>query len=55
MKEFVEVIKLYLNRLKKKMIEDTGLDPKYTDSLKNLNVDIMNIHKEMDEMENISY
>ena len=34
MKEFIEVIKLYLHRVKKKMVEDTQLEVKFSEKIK---------------------
>lgn len=55
MKEFIEVIKLYLHRVKKKMVEDTDLEVKFSEKIKSMDVDIEDMHKEMDALENISY
>lgn len=40
MKEFIEVIRLYLNKLKKKMVEDTDIDVKETKLIKDLDFDV---------------
>ena len=55
MKEFIEVIKQYLHRVKRKMVEDTALEVKYSEKIKAMDVDIEEMHKEMDALENISY
>lgn len=55
MKEFIEVIKGYLHRVKQKMVEDTQLKLKFSEKIKSMDVDIEDMHKEMDALENISY
>lgn len=37
------------------MVEDTDLKAKFTDKIQNMDVDIEEMHKEMDGLENISY
>lgn len=44
MKELVEVIQLYLNNLKGRMIEDTDLDVKITTDFKEFEKDVEKLH-----------
>lgn len=55
MKEFIEVIRLYLNKMKKKMVEDTDVDVKDSETIKALDKDLLDLHKKMDDLENVSY
>ncbi len=45
MKEFIEVIRLYLNNLKKKMVENTGLKIHSNSNFKTLDADVNELHK----------
>lgn len=55
MKEFIDVIVLYLNKMKRKMVEDSNIQVKDSKTLKELEIDFQEIHKQMDELENVSY
>lgn len=55
MKEFVEVIQMYLNKFKKKLVEDTNVSQKDTEDFSKFNEEINELHKNLDDLENIQY